>query len=405
MPRKPYNALEIGKTGTKRSYGFIYDEFLSSLQGSGGIKTFREMRENDPILGACLHAITQIIREARWDVRPADDSAQARKDADFLVENMMSMEQSWGEFIAESLSFLTYGFSLFEQVYERRPDGRIYWRKFAPRVQQAHEKWEIDDVGDTIGFWQRPAPDYKEFYIPINKCIHFRTEPNGANPEGRSILRNAYRPWYFKKTVEEIEGIGIERDLAGMPMLTLPEGVDPNSDDAEVTAMIAAAKRLITNIRRDEQDGLLLPFGWEFKLVSSEGQRQFNTVEVINRYNKEMSVTVLAQFVMLGMERTGSYALAKEQTDMFYLCLEGWTDMVATTINRQAVRKLFGLNGVSERLPYVVHTPVHRYTLKDVADYVSKLSGEKVNALDIDDGVRAYLKRYGRLDEFSEVRK
>jgi hypothetical protein len=401
---------EIGKTGLRWSAGYIYDEFIASLRGSKGIKTYHEMEENDSIVGACMHAIKQILRESRWDVKPADDTqADTKKDAEFLEANMTGMQRSWNEFFTESLSFLTYGFSLFEQVhrYDKRW-GRYMWDKFSPRVQRAHEKWDLDEHGETIGFWQRPAPDYKAFYIPMDKALHFRTEPHGANPEGKSILRNAYRSWWFKKVIEEIEGIGIERDLAGIPVMTMPEGLDPTSDDEEVTSQVADAKELIANIRRDEQDGILLPHGWEFTLLSSSGQRQFDTVSVINRYNKEIAVTVLGQFVMLGMERTGSYALAREQTDMFYQCLEGWADATATTINRHAVRKLFAYNGITEDmrpLPYIVHTPIRRFTLKDVAYYVEHLSGEKVNALEIDDGVKAFLRRYGRLEEYSEVRK
>lgn len=400
---------EIGKTGLKWSAGYTYDEFISALRGSKGIKTYHEMRENDSIIGACMHAITQIMRESRWDVKPADDTqAETKQDAEFLKANMSGMKHSWSTFVTECLSYLTYGFSLFEQVYRYdRKWGRYMWHKFAPRIQQAHEKWELDEYGDVVGFWQRPAPDYKAFFIPIDKALHFRTEPHGANPEGRSILRSAYRPWWFKKVIEEIEGIGVERDLAGMPMMELPEGMDMNSDDPEVVAQITDAKQLITNIRRDEQDGIIVPAGWKFSLVSSSGQRQFDTVQVINRYNKEIAVTVLAQFVMLGMERTGSYALAREQTDMFYQCLEGWADSQTMVINRHAVRKLFAYNGITEDmrpLPYIVHTPVRRFGLKDVAYYVEHLADEKVKALDIDEGVKAFLKRYGRLEEYSEVR-
>ena len=62
---------------------------------------------------------------------------------------------------------------------------------------------------------QLAPPSYKQVVIPMEKCLLFRTQTHKNNPEGRSILRNAYRSWYFKKRIEEIEGVGIERDLAG----------------------------------------------------------------------------------------------------------------------------------------------------------------------------------------------
>jgi hypothetical protein len=411
MPRRTFGFDEIGKTGLNRSYGYLFDEFILALRGTRGKKIFREMRDNDSIVGAVVHAISQILREARWDVKTGDGhsledetDATLKADAAFLEENMHHMVHPWNTFFSDILTFLTYGFSLFEQVYFRGKDNKIRWRKFAYRSQQSLEKWEFDEVGEVLGFHQRPAPDYHLYFIPITKCLHFKTESAGVNPEGRSILRNSFRPWFFKKSIEEIEAIGIERDLTGLPTLTMPEGVDPNKDDADVQAQIASAKTLISNIRRDEQEGVLLPYGWELNLIASSGTRQIDTVSVINRYNKEIAVTVLAQFVMLGMERTGSYALAKEQTDMFYMSLEGWADTIATTINRGPVRTLFSLNGISNRpLPYVVHTPIRRFTLKDVSEYVAKLAAPELNALEIDADVKRFLKRYARLEEFSEV--
>lgn len=405
MPKQPFNFSEVGKTGLKRSWGYVYDEFLASLRGSRGRKTYREMRDNDAIIGSMLFAINQILRESRWDVQASDKSSEAEKDAVFLRENLKGLMHPWSVIFTDILSFFTYGFSLFEVVFHRDKSNRIVWKKIAFRSQESLERWDIDENGETLGFWQRPAPDYHEYYIPISKCLHFRTESAGNNPEGRSLLRNSFRAWFMKKNIEEIEAIGVERDLTGLPMLTMPEGFDPASEDAEAQAQIASAKTLITNIRRDEQEGILLPHGWELSLLTSGGSRQIDTVSVINRYNKEMAATTLAQFIMLGMERTGSYALAREQTDMFYLALEAWADYIATVMNRQAVPKLFALNGVADRpLPYVVHTPIRRFTLTDIATYVSKLADDKINALEITDDIKAFLRRYGRLEEFSESR-
>jgi hypothetical protein len=399
--------VEIGKTGIVWSYGYVYDDFLTWLQGGRGIKIYREMSDNDSIIGACLFAIKQILREARWDVRPGDpEDAACKKDAKFLSDNIEQLTHSWSNFIVNVLSMLTYGWSYFEQVFRRADDGSIMWEKLAPRKQSSMEKWEIDDVGEVLGMWQRPAPSYNVCYLPLSKCLLFRTESAGNNPEGRSVLRNAYRAWYFKKNLEEIEGIGVERDLAGLPMLTPPEGFQLEGNDPDSQAAIAWAKKMISSLRRDEQDGIIVPRGWDFALVSSPGKRQFDTTEIINRYNKEIAVTVLAQFIMLGMERTGSYALAKEQTDMFYLCLEGWIDSIASTFNRHAVPTLFGLNRITGKmrpLPYMVHTNVRRFSLRDLAYYVNSLAG--CEGLVMDEDIQKYLKNFARLSEFSEIKR
>ena len=402
---KRISPAEIGRSGLRWSSGYVYDEFLPALYGLKALKVYREMSDNDPIIFSFLHAIKQIIREARWDVKAGDpEDAECKADADFLRDCMGDMSHSWIDFITEILSMFVFGWSYFEQVFKIRDDGKVGWKKIAIRAQESLEKWDFDDNGGIKGMWQRPAPDYKAFYLPMNKCLLFRTELSKDNPEGRSLLRGSYRPWYFKKNIQEIEGIGIERDIAGMPVMTSPEGFNIHSEDDATQTALTWAKKIVQNVRNDEQSGIFLPFGWKFELLSSPGQKQFDTTAIINRYNKEMAVTALAQFIMLGMERTGSFALAKEQTEMFYMSLNGWGNSIASIINRYGVKKLMLLNGVKNRpLPSVVHTTIGRPSLKDISTYIASLVN--VDALEVDNDLRTYLKNYAKLTEFSEVRK
>ena len=396
---------EIGKSGLRWSYGKVLEEFLVELRGKNGIVVFREMSDNDPIVGGCLYAIRQIMKEVRWSVKSANPEAkELDADALFLQDCMHSMQFTWSDFITEIMSVFTYGWAIFEQVYKRRDDGKVVWKKLPLRSQSSLDRWEIDDVGDMIGMWQRPPLGGGTFYLPIKKCIHFRIGQQANNPEGKSLLRNCYRPWYYRKNIEELEGIGIERDLAGIPVMKMPEGMKMDDDSTETSAALDWAKKIVTNIRVDEQDGLILPYGWEFSLISSPGQKQFDTTAVINRYSKEIAISLLAQFTMLGMDRTGSYALSNDIMDLFHLSLEGWADSVASTFNRQAVSTLFSLNGVKDRpLPYIVHSPVRKQALKEVSEYVKTLFD--INALDVDEEIKSFLKRYGRLTEFSEARR
>lgn len=396
---------EIGSSGTKWSQGVPQlprDEFLSALQGTNGIKIYQEMADNDPIVTAVLHAIKQVLREVRWSVKSSQVDADT-EDANtaFLKENMRSMEHSWGDFMSDVYSMFTYGWALFEQVYTLR-DGKLWWKKVAHRSQSSLYGWEVGEHNETTGMWQSTHHGVEKVFIPFTKCLHFVTEHKSGNPEGYSILRGAYRPWYYKKNLEEIEAVGAERDLVGMPELTPPEGFKMDDSSTETNEALNWAKNILTNIRQDEQAGLLKPPGWEFRLVPSPGQRAFDVNEIINRYSKEIAMTVLAQFIMLGMERTGSYALAKELVDIFYMSLESWADYIATVINRQGVARLFALNNITENIPYIVHTSVRRQDLRDMAYFVSSLFD--ANKISLGDELTSYLERYGRLHEFSEVR-
>ncbi|NBO56040.1 MAG: hypothetical protein EBU84_15960, partial [Actinobacteria bacterium] len=216
---------EAGSTGLRRTSGYIFEEFLPQLQGYRAINTYREMRDNDPIVGAILFAIDKLIRQVQWRVQPATNSVEDKRAAKFVESCMHDMSTSWEDTISEILSMLPYGWSLHEIVYKKREgneasvsenrsrydDGYIGWRKLPIRAQDTRQEWIFDKNGGIMGMVQSAPPDFTLRTIPIEKALLFRTTSDKNNPEGRSILRNAYRPWYFKRRIEEIEAIGVER--------------------------------------------------------------------------------------------------------------------------------------------------------------------------------------------------
>ena len=230
---------EIGRIGQRRYGGTIYEEFLHELRGTRGIEVYREMSENDDVVGAILFAIEMLVRQCDWNVEPGGDTAKDKEAAEFVESCMHDMQDTWTDTISEILSFLTYGWSFHEIVYKRRmgntknpttkskyTDGLIGWKKLPIRAQETLYRWEYDNEDNLLGMTQMPPPDFGTYTIPMSKALLFRTKSRKNNPEGRSILRNAYRSWYFKRRIQEIEGIGIERDLAGLPVMHAPEGLD-----------------------------------------------------------------------------------------------------------------------------------------------------------------------------------
>jgi len=170
-------------------------------------------------------------------------------------------------------------------------------------------------------------------------------------PTHNSVLRNAYLSWYFKKNLQILEGIGAERDLAGLPVLYVPYDYLTDPDKEKDRAWLQS---LVENIRQDEEAGLLLPMDpyaeggprelMRLELISSAGSKQFETSEIIQRYDHAIAQTVLADFVLLGLESKGSYALAREKRTVFETALIAWLDSIADTINAKAVRQLFEFN-------------------------------------------------------------
>ena len=404
---------EYGKTGLYRfNTGWIYEEFLKELQGRRGVETYKEMAENDDIIGAILFATEMLMRQSDWNIQEAGTAQQDLDAAEFVRTCMDDMEETWSEFISEVLSFLTYGWSYHEIVYKRRmgntknpetrskyDDGLIGWRKLPLRSQDTLWEWKYDERDNLIGLMQCAPPLYNQVFIPLEKALHFKTRSRKSNPEGRSILRNSYRDWYFKRRIQEIEGIGIERDLAGLPVLTAPEGVDIWSDECKDE--LAKAERIVRSVRRDEREGIVLGNGWQFTLTSTGGRRQFDTNQIIERYDTRMAMTVLADFVLLGHQNVGSFALSSDKTELFSVALGAFLDLICEVFNKQAIPRLIDING--ERFagitdyPTLIHGDIETQDLSQLGQFVSQMVG--IGAITPDSGMEAYLRMAASLPE------
>ncbi len=419
-------AKEIGRIGQNR-YGttgsghIFYEEFHHQLQGIKGVQAYSEMADNDATVGAILYTIEMLMRQCDFHVEPAGNTTKDKECAEFVESCMHDMERTWTDTISEILSFLTYGWSYHEIVYKRRAgstnspitnskhaDGLIGWRKLPIRSQDSFFSWEYKDgTDDLIGMTQMPPPTFERITIPIEKALHFRTRSRKDNPEGRSILRTAYRAYYFKKRIEEIEGYGIERDLAGFPVLYAPADMDIWSDDPDMQKALAMAEMLVSSVRRDAREGLVLPGGengWKFELVTSGSRRQFDTNAIIDRYDKRIATSVLADFVMLGQQQVGSFALADSKTKIFALAVGTYLDVICEVFNNQAIPRLINLNGDHFKgitdYPKMVHSDIEEV---DIAQFTTAITGMVGNGIivpdeSLEDEVRRILHLPERID-------
>lgn len=415
MPRKG----EIGRIGQNRSNGILMEEFLPELQGIRGVEVYREMSDNDETVGAILFVIEMLMRQCTFSVEPGGKSEKDKEAAEFVESCMNDMQLSWTDTISEIVSFLTYGWSYHEIVYKRRmgktkdrrtsskyDDGLIGWRKLPLRSQDTLWEWLYEnDSDDVIGMVQAPPPDYGHYTIPIDKALHFRTKSRKDNPEGRSILRSAYRSWYFKKRIQEIEGIGMERDLAGFPVLYGPEGTDLwDREDDDMAYMLHTAQTIVTNIRRDQKEGLVMPNGWKLELLSAGNRRQFDTNQIIERYDKRIATTVIADFVLLGQTGVGSYALSSDKTRLFALAIGTYLDIICEVFNTQGIPRLIDINGdkfkgITE-YPKMVHGDIEDANLEKLGTFISQMVTAGI--LIPDEALEDFVRRAGNLPERDE---
>lgn len=414
---------EIGVSGISRQGGYLDDEILQEMKGSRRAKAIQSMMSNDATIGALLFCVKMLVRQVSWRIDPASEDNADQQAAEFVDGAMFhDMSTSWANTLADIVSFLPWGWSFHETVYKVRggetddptrrsrfTDGKIGWRKWPIRSQETLDSWQFDEAGGVQAMLQRAAPDFGLRVIPIEKALLFQTEPNRGNPEGYSILRNAYRSWKMKSRIENIEGIGIERDLAGLPVAWVPPDYMAPEATAEKRAVFEVMKTLATSIRRDEEEGVVMPMMHDDKgnklfdltLLSTGGARQFNINETVNRYDHRILVSVLADFLLLGAEKVGSFALSSDKTELFAVALGAWLESIAGVINQHAIPRLLRLNGmqVSEP-PKLCHGDIEVPDLADLAAYVAALVN--VGAMTPTPELEAYLRETASLPAMPE---
>jgi hypothetical protein len=166
-----------------------------------------------------------------------------------------------------------------------------------------------------------------------------------------------------------------------MPTLKLPSDYLKAQSGTDKHRATQAYRKMVRGVRRDENEGLMLPSDvdpdtkaplFEFELMSSGGTRQFDTNGIITRYEQRILMTVLADFILVGHQDTGSYALHTDKTGIFRAALNSIATTIADTINRYAVPRLFDINGWKPReLPKFVPSQIDPPDLSELSQFIS----------------------------------
>lgn len=401
-------------TGLNIWGGQIMEDYLPELRGKAGIAVYNEMRKGNPIAGGFIRAIEMAFRSVTWIDIPYEMDEKGMERAAFLTSVRKDMRDPWAVIMANATTVLPFGHAPFEMTFKHRngrkgkqssefDDGKIGLENLDLIPQDTIERWETElNSPEVIAITQKAPPDYREIRIPIDKVINFRLRTEKDNPEGESIFRQAYRPWYFMNNLEAIEGISLERTGAGIPLIVLPKGAttikDKGTDSDE-----QAAINIVKQVRVDEQGGIVLFSGWEFRLARPEGRVDPDLFDLaIKRHRSNMLISVLAAFLEFGTARVGSFALAQQSRSFFEVALEGYVSIIEETFNKKVIPLLFELNGIVDgKLPKLTHTTVGDPELESLAGYIKTLT--ETGYLKPDPVLRDYLRDVARLPKGASV--
>jgi hypothetical protein len=371
--------VTAGKGGATAYGGYLVERERSpSIAGKAKYRTYSDILANTSIVAAGTRYFLNILGKSSWSVEPATDSQGkelngAKEVADFIESCMCDMTTPWSKVIRRAAMFRYFGFSIQEWTAKRRDvDGKLGMLDVEARPQSTIERWDLDDNGSVLGCWQLPELAAGEIYLPRKKIIHLVDDSLNDSPEGLGILRHLVKTVERLTAYEELEQVGYETDLRGIPIARAPltqlrEMERQGKLTApEATKLLGPLTRFLGNHIRNEKSGLLMDSAtfittddkqapsnekmWDVSLLQGDASGQGEVANAINRLNRELATVLGTDHLLLGSDGTGSLALGTMKVTDFYMTVTSCQNDIRDAYNRDFVGALCTLNGIPKEL-------------------------------------------------------
>lgn len=378
---------EIGFPGLRVMNKQIIDESNRAFRFPAFLKTVAEMRIN-PTVSTALNVYKMMLGRVKWTVQaPVGATPEQIERAKFVEQCMSDMDNSWGNFMSETLSYLSYGFSVQEKVFRRRlrvngsryNDGLVGLRKIAPRSQDTTYGWVFDDTGRELigveqslqnlesGYRYQMITEHNptgRIFIPREKVLIFSADSTKNNPQGSSILKSVYLSYKYLVGLQENLQLGVAKDVSGIPVITLPPKYLSAEASPEDQAVFTAAKNIVDNLSAGTQRGIVFPAMsdpetklpmFSVSLLESKGAARFDVTQIIKSLQDDILRALSCDVIAQGANNGGSFSLNDENTSLLSLALSHRLNEIAEVLNSDLIPQLFALNGwTDEELPKFV---------------------------------------------------
>lgn len=400
---------EQGFNGLTTLGGQVFEECSHELRWPQAIETYKKMAK-DAAISPALELVETMIARVPWDVKIPEGYEDELKDkASYLKQVMVDMDHDWQSMIKQAATFNRYGFSTLEIVlrYRRKEngskfdDGLVGIKKLPIRAQDTIEGWYWKNSGrELAGLVQRVVvPDNagvagwdfvnatastsqtKPVRLPRKKFLLFRNNPLKDSPIGVSSLNGAWQAWKYKTAYAEAEAIGCAQDANGFKVLYLPPQYMASDASDENKAVFKAYQQAMSNMHVAKQSGLILPLlldetgkrMFDFEVMNVTGQKSYNTNDIINRYTREILTCLFADFLALGQQGGGSFALGETKVSIIEMGIQAKLDEIKNQLNHQLVRTLFEQNGWDTTImPEFTYGNVSKETLDEVSKFIQR---------------------------------
>lgn len=349
--------VSFNEFGSERSE--FFDDYNPDARPPMWFRTVDKMRRGDAQVRSTMRIVKAPMLSAQWYVEPATSDPQDELIAEFIRWALFKgQSRNWQSTLWSALLALDYGVSILEKVFYRttwksdapgaKPRNVVAWKKFAPRHPSTIEEFLLDDNGGVRAVEHTKISGDISFSvetvrIPTKKILRFTFDDEGS-PWGFSLLRSAYKHWYYKDNLYKVDAIQKERHGIGVPEIQLPPGF--TEQDKKF------ARQLGKNLRSNESAYAVKPPGWEIGFIDLPTQ-PVAVMSSAEHHDLMLARNVLAQFLNLGTSEVGSRSMAAPMQDLFLKAQRYIADMVSEVFNRYAIPELVNLNFNTTRYPRI----------------------------------------------------
>lgn len=399
VPR--FQLTNIGHNGLKVCNGQVMEELKRELQFPTSIITYSQMAY-DSVIASALNYYEHMMLKARFTFKDHPLATEEQKQySKFLEECIHDMEHSWQDFVQELTSMNKFGFSVHEIVLRRRllskgskfNDGKVGIHKLPIRSQDSIASWVFDEDQKLIGVKQTIAKTGKkgqiltsskgtEVTIPREKFLLFRLGKKKDSPLGESPLRSCYYAWKYKVAVEDLENLGLSRDLGGIPIFEVPPQIMDDDADAAHKAQYEGFKNIVRNIQNNNQSGLVLPLAYDenskqplykFSLLKNDGGKAYDTKSIKEYYCNAILTALSADILLMGQSSSGSYSLGNLKGTMSAIAIESKLKEICNVINQHLIPLLGKLNRWDlTKLPSLVAEDLEASSLEETSKFIQR---------------------------------
>ena len=188
------------------------------LSGRRAALTYLNMSRDGQIAGM-LALLAGPIISSTWGVESDSEEISAFVEEQLGIGQDPSGRVVFDKVLREALTCLSYGFSLQERVFEVM-DGMLTLERLGFRYQTSVKRFITDESGDFLDGVEQIVsftPEERTVTIPIDNLVYYAPHAIGSTWEGQSVLRGAYKHWFFKSKFYLIDGVAARR--FGVPVL------------------------------------------------------------------------------------------------------------------------------------------------------------------------------------------